>query len=110
MDGISKTMLEVFATLLDVLLSIMSIILSPFYAIIDSLFPAVDDFFGSISDYFDLIGTYTAYGLDALMIPASVLILLYGFYLFRFTVQFVVWNIKRIVIWAVLVRLIGPKL
>lgn len=110
MDGLSQALLQGFAILLDILLSIMSLILMPFYAIVDSLLPNVDDFFSTISDYFDLIGTYTAYGLDALMIPAIVLVLIYAYFIFKFTVQFTVWNIKRVVIWAMIIRMIGPKI
>lgn len=109
MDGLNLVVMKVFATVLDVLLSIMNIILYPFYAIIELFLPDVDQFFSYISDYYVIAGTYVGWSLDALLIPAGLLTLIYGFFIFRFTVQFAVWNIKRVLIWSVIIRLIGPK-
>lgn len=109
MDGFNSTIMEVFAAALDVVLTISNIILYPFYAVINAFIPNIDDFFGNLSGLFDIASTYMAWALDALLVPSGILILIYAFFIFRFTVQFTVWNIKRIIIWGALIRIIGPK-
>lgn len=88
-------MLDTLVTFVFYLItSVYSILFAPFINIIFSLFPNINDIFVHITDFLGVILTYFSSCLSLLLIPRASVILLFNYFLIKYSIYLIKITIK----------------
>lgn len=72
-----------------ILTKMFSLLLSPFFALIYALFPDVSVYFSYINDFLTTAFTYFSSAIHLSLVPQTALILLFDYYLIKFSIYLI---------------------
>jgi len=85
--------------LLDIVLILLNLILLPFSWLIKALLPSLDEGMTAIASYFEIAGQYLGWVVNALLIPASVLVIMGSFFTLTVSMWFFAYGVKLVIAW-----------
>lgn len=92
-------LLALMQLVLAIVSTLVSIILLPFSWLIQQFLPEFDSGLNSIAGYYEYASTYMSWIINALGLPAIVITMVAGYYIFTWTITFSVWAVKLLISW-----------